>query len=88
MLPIDYDFSEIEERSNCLNISLSHIPDQQKYVKVTPSDNDDSIKLETINRKEYFVKLKELEMNDQGELVMTLKTDNGQQFQIWPIPLH
>jgi hypothetical protein len=78
---IDYDFSEIEERSNCLNISLSHIPDQQKYVKVTPSDNDDSIKLETINGKEYFVKLKELEMNDQGELVMTLKTDNGSAFQ-------
>ena len=39
------------------------------------------MKLETINGKEYFVKLKELEMNDQGELVMTLKTDNGSAFQ-------
>ncbi len=70
---LDYDFSEIEERSNVLNINLSHIPDQQKYLKVIPSDNDDSMKLETINGKEYFVKLKALEMNDQGEFVMTLK---------------
>jgi hypothetical protein len=78
---VDYDYPEIEERSNCLNISLSHIPEQQKYLKVIPSDNDDSMKLETINGKEYFVKLKELEMNDQGEFVMTLKTDNCSAFQ-------
>ena len=32
------------------------------------------MKLETINGKEYFVKLKELEMNDNGEFVMTLKS--------------
>ena len=64
---LDYDFLEIEERSNVLDINLSHIPEQQKYLKVIPSDNDDSMKLETINGKEYFVKLKELEMNDQGE---------------------
>jgi hypothetical protein len=70
---LDYDYPEMEEHSNRLNISLSHIPEQQKYLKVIPSDNDDSMKLETINGKEYFVKLKELEMNDQGEFVMTLK---------------
>jgi hypothetical protein len=45
---------------------LSHIPEEQRYLKVSPSDNDDSMKLETINGKEYFVKLKELEMNDEG----------------------
>ena len=73
----DYDFPEIEERSNCVNISLSHIPDEQKYLKVLPSDTDDSIKLETINGKEYFVKLKELETNDQGEFVMTLIPSSG-----------
>jgi hypothetical protein len=77
---LDYDFSGIEERSNCLNISLLHIPEQQKYLKVLPSDNDDSMKLETINGKEYFVKLKELEMNDQGELVMTLKSTDSKVF--------
>ena len=32
------------------------------------------MKLGTINGKEYFVKLKELEMNDQGEFVMTLRS--------------
>ena len=78
---IDYGFSEIEERNNCININLSHIPEEQRYLKVIPSDNDDSMKLETINGKEYFVKLKELEMNEDGELVMTLKTDNGSAFQ-------
>ena len=71
---LDYDCLEIEEGSNTLNINLLHIPDQQKYLKVIPSDNDDSMKLETINGKEYFVKLKELEMNDNGEFVMTLKS--------------
>ena len=75
-----YDCPEIEQRSNLLNISLSHIPEQQKYLKVISSDNDDSIKLETINGKEYFVKLKELEMNDNGEFVMTLKSIENKRF--------
>ena len=77
----DYDYPEIEQRRNLLNVSLARIPEQQKYLKVIPSDTDDSMKLETINGKEYFVKLKELEMNDNGEIVMTLKTDNGSAFQ-------
>ena len=34
------------------------------------------MKLETINGREYFVKLKELEMNDLGEFIMTLKPVN------------
>ena len=68
----DYDDLEIQQR-NIRSFDLSHIPEEQKYLKVIPSDNDDSMKLETINSKEYFVKLKELEMNDQGEFVMTLK---------------
>jgi hypothetical protein len=77
----NYDFPKTEERSNILNINLSHIPEEQRYLKVIPSNNDDSMKLKTINVKEYFVKLKELEMNDNGEIVMTLKTDNGSAFQ-------
>jgi DNA-binding Lrp family transcriptional regulator len=77
----DYDYPEMEERSNCLNISLSHIPEQQKYLKVIPSDTDDSIKLETINGKEYFVKLKELEMNKDGDFVMTLSPSSGVSFE-------
>jgi len=77
----DYDCSATEKRSNILNINLSHIPKEQRYLQITPSDNDDSMKLKTINGKEYFVKLKELEMNEYGELLMTLKTDNGSAFQ-------
>ena len=77
----NYDFLKTKERSNILNINLSHIPEEQRYLQVIPSNKDDSMKLETINGKEYFVKLKELEMNDQGEFVMTLKTDNCSAFQ-------
>ena len=78
----DYDYPELEECSNRLNISLSHIPEQQKYLKVTPSDikGDDSIKLETIGGREYCVRLKELEMNENGELVMTLKPTKDNMF--------
>jgi hypothetical protein len=78
---LDYDFPKIEEHNNCVNINLSHLPEQQKYLKVTPSDNDDSIKLETINGKEYFVRLKELEMNEDGEFVMTLSPSSGGSFK-------
>ena len=78
---LDYDFPKIEEHNNCVNINLSHLPEQQKYLKVTPSDNDDSIKLETINGKEYFVRLKELEMNEDGEFMMTLSPSSGGSFK-------
>ena len=57
-----------------LNVDLSHIPEEQRYLRVVASDNDDSMKLETINGKEYFVKLKELEMNEEGEFVMTFRS--------------
>jgi DNA-binding MarR family transcriptional regulator len=71
---VDYEFPEIEGRDKLLNVDLSHIHEDQRYLKVTPSDNDSSVKLETINGKEYFVKLKELEMNERGEFVMTLRS--------------
>jgi hypothetical protein len=77
----DYlDYSEIEPQTS--NFNLFHVPDEQKYLKIIPSsqDGDDHIKLETINGREYFVKLKALEMNDCGELVMTLKPSAIQDF--------
>ena len=73
----NYDFLKTKERSNILNINLSHIPEEQRYLQVIPSNKDDSMKLETINGKEYFVKLKELEMNEDGEFVMTLSPSSG-----------
>ena len=72
----DYCFSKIEEHGKLLNVDLSHIPEEQRYLRVATSDNDDSMKLETINGKEYFVKLKELEVNEEGEFVMTLSHSN------------
>ena len=77
---VDYEFPEIEGRDKLLNVDLSHIPEEQRYLKVTPSDNDDSTTLETINGKEYFVKLKELELNEFGEFVMTLKPSTNRCF--------
>jgi hypothetical protein len=76
----DYGFPEIEGRDKLLNVDLSHIPEEQRYLKVTPSDNDDSTTLETINGKEYFVKLKELEMNEEGEFVMTFRSAQNTAF--------
>ena len=77
---LNYGFPEIEGCDRLLNVNLSHIREEQRYLKVTPSDNDDSMKLETINGKEYFVKLKELEMNEEGEFVMTLKPAQSNPF--------
>jgi hypothetical protein len=77
---LDCGFPEIEGCDRLLNVNLSHIRGEQRYLKVTPSDNDDSMKLETINGKEYFVKLKELEMNEEGEFVMTLKPAQSNPF--------
>ena len=76
----DYGFPEIEESGKLLDVDLSHIREEQRYLKVTPSDNDDSVKLETINGKEYFVKLKELEMNKEGEFVMTFRSAQNTAF--------
>ena len=69
----NYNYPSIEKPSNLSNINLAHISESQKYLKVIPSDKDDSVKLETINGKEYCVKLKELYMNEEGEWVMTLR---------------
>jgi len=77
----DYGFPEIDGRGKLLNVDLSHIPEEQRYLKVSPSNNDDSMTLETINGKEYFVKLKELEMNEEGEFVMTLRSSSSSAFQ-------
>jgi hypothetical protein len=78
---LDYDDFKIQQR-NIRSFDLSYIPEEQKYLKVIPSDEngDDSIKLETINGKEYFVKLKELELNEFGEFVMTLKPSTNRRF--------
>ena len=69
---VDYGDLETNLRNRGF-FDLSHIPDEQKYLKVIPSDKDDSMKLKTRGGNEYFVKLKELEMNNKGECVITLE---------------
>ena len=79
---IDYNyFYPVEKQPNKQPLfDLSRIPEQQKYLKLTPSDTDHSMQIDTINGKEYFVQVKELEMNDLGEMVMTLKIVNKNVF--------
>ena len=71
---LDYDH-EKAGRYSTRSFDLSHLSEPQRYLRVTPSDKkgDDSILLETTSGKEYCVRLKELEMNEEGEFVMTLK---------------
>jgi hypothetical protein len=67
------DDKEVEnEQCNKLYVDLSHIPDEQKYLKVVSNDKDYILKLETSGSNEYFVKLKELYMNEEREWVITL----------------
>ena len=68
---VNYGDPEIDY-SNKRFFDLSHIQDEQKYLKVMPNDKDDIIKLETRGGKGYCVKLKELYTNEEGEWVMTL----------------
>ena len=67
----DYEGVETEQ-SKKLCVNLSHIPDKQKYLKAVSNDKDDILKLETQGSNEYFVKLKELYMNEEREWVITL----------------
>lgn len=75
------DYSE-EKQNNTYNLDISNITEEQRHLKITPSDQngDDNIKFEAINGKEYFLKLKMLELNDDGDLVMTLKRETYKSF--------
>jgi hypothetical protein len=78
----DYCYSEDDyetELVNSYNVDLSHIADEQKYLKIQGS-NTDLIEINTINHQQYFGKLKTLEVNDEGDLVMTMKPSNNSAF--------
>ena len=71
----DHDSSNIQQIKNCTgrSVDLSHIPEENRFLAITPSETDDSVRLQTNNGREYFVSLRELEVNDSGEFVMTLQ---------------
>ena len=71
----DHDSSNIQQIKNFTSrsVDLSHIPEENRTLAITPSETDDSVRLKTNNGREYFVSLRELEVNESGEFVMTLK---------------
>ena len=68
------------EKANNHNVDLSNLSENQKYFKISGNEQDDLMSIVTTNSKEYFAKLKMLEINEQGELVMTLKPITEQRF--------
>ena len=70
-----HDSCNIQQIKNCTSsfVDLSHIPEEKRSLAITPSETDDSVRLQTNNGREYFVKLRELEVNESGEFVMTLQ---------------
>ena len=71
----DHDSSNIQQIKNCTSrpVDLSHIPEENRTLAITPSETDDSVRLQTNNGREYFVSLRELEVNESGDFVMTLQ---------------
>ena len=71
----DQDSCNVRQIKNCTSrsVDLSHIPEQNRSLAITPSETDDSVRLQTSNGREYFVNLRELEVNESGEFVMTLQ---------------
>ena len=71
----DHYSCNIRQIKNCTSrsVDLSHIPEEQRSLAITPSEADNSVKLQTNNGREYFVSLRELEVNESGEFVMTLQ---------------
>ena len=76
------DLDVIDNRAKDINlydIDLSHISDEQRYLKLQGSDTD-IMEIATLNHKQYFGKLKTMEVNDCGDLVMTLKPIKDKEF--------
>ncbi|WPY01655.1 hypothetical protein Trichorick_01573 (plasmid) [Candidatus Trichorickettsia mobilis] len=76
------DLDIIDNRTKDINlydIDLSHISDEQRYLKLQGS-NTDIMEIATIDHKQYFGKLKTIEVNDCGDLVMTLKPIKDKEF--------
>jgi len=73
------DYYEAESLNN-YNVDLSHIPNEQRYLKIQGSDTD-LIEISTTGHQQYFGKLKTLEVNGAGDLVMTMKSSNNSAFQ-------
>ncbi len=54
-------------------LDLSAIPEKQKYLKVNCLEKNNEMIIKTVGDTEYLFKLKTMEVNDEGDTVMTLK---------------
>jgi len=65
---------EDKQNSNTNRIfDLSNISEKQKYLRMTAAENGNEMIIKTLNDTEYFYKLKSMELNDEGDTIMTLK---------------
>ena len=87
-VPLSADITDIDnqmnypaaEKLNSYNFDLAHLTEEQTYLKISGNEQNELLSIVTTDRKEYFGKLKMLEINQQGELVMTLKPGVEQRF--------
>jgi hypothetical protein len=56
-------------------INLESVREEQRHLKITSSNHDNRVGIETIDGSVYFVRLQETGVNDDGELIMKLKPD-------------
>jgi hypothetical protein len=54
-------------------LDLSAISEKQKYLRVNCSEKNNEMIIKTVGDTEYLFKLKTMEINDEGDTVMTLK---------------
>ena len=54
-------------------LDLSAISEKQRYLRVNCLEKNNEMIIKTVNDTEYLFKLKTIEVNDEGETVMTLK---------------
>ena len=72
---VDITDKDEDRQNNYANqiLDLSGIPEKQKYLKVNCLEKNNEMIIKTVNDTEYLFKLKAMEVNEEGETVMTLK---------------
>ena len=61
------------------SVDLSNLSDSQKHIVLQGSDTE-IMEITTAGNRQYFGRLKTMEVNDRGELVMTLVPEIGKEF--------
>ena len=64
--------------NNC-NINLSNLSEEQRHIALRGSDNE-IMEITTADNKQYFGKLKAIEVDENGELIMTFIPSSQKEF--------